>query len=358
MKDSISYIDINSLKFDPENPRLPTKRRNASEKKIIEWMLLDASLLELISSIGQNGFFRGEPLLVEKVKGKDEYIVIEGNRRLAASKLLNNPDICKVKKHAVADIIKECPPENVPSTLPVIVHNDRKEILDYLGYRHVTGVKSWGPLSKARYLNILFKNLKKSGSLDEKCKILAAKIGSKGPPAKRLLVAYWLFEILEENGFFKISGLEEETIEFSHLYDSLRYGGITKFLNVKLEQTKPLNNIKKDHFKEFSQWLYDRREGQTRLGESRNLKILNKVVDSSEALKAFRSGISLEEASQYSDYSDKLLETHIFNALSDIKLAVGVSTRAGKLGSTNEENLRSINKNVKMIINYFNDDLN
>ena len=66
-KNSISYIDINSLKFDSENPRLPVKRRNASEKSIIEWMLLDAGLLELISSIGQNGFFHGEPLLVEKV---------------------------------------------------------------------------------------------------------------------------------------------------------------------------------------------------------------------------------------------------------------------------------------------------
>ena len=183
------------------------------------------------------------------------------------------------------------------------------------------------------------------------------KLEARAPTAKRLLVGYWLFEILEENGFFRISGLEEETIEFSHLYDSLRYGGLTTFLNIKLEQSRPLKTIKKDHFKEFCHWLYDRREGQTRLGDSRNLKILNKIVNSSEALKAFRKGVSLEEASQYSDYADELLETHILNALGDIKLAVEMSTRASKLGGVNEENLRSINKHVKMIINYFNDDL-
>ena len=357
MNNSIEYININSLKFDPENPRLPIKQRNASERKIIEWMLLDASLLELISSIGQNGFFHGEPLLVEKIEGKDEYVVIEGNRRLAASKLLNNPDICKVRQQALMDVLESCSSKNIPTELPVIIHDDRKEILDYLGYRHVTGVKSWGPLSKARYLNILFKNLKKSGSLDDQCKMLSAKIGSNGPSTKRLLVAYWLFEILEENGFFRISGLEEETIEFSHLYDSLRYSGLTTFLNIKLEQSKPLKNVKKDHFKEFSRWLYDRREGQTRLGDSRNLKILNKVVSSSEALKAFRSGTSLNEASHYSDYSDELLEGHISNALKEIKLAVEVSTRSSKLGNINEEKLRSINKHVRMIINYFDDSL-
>ncbi len=38
-------------------------------------------------SIGQQGYFPGEPLLA--VKSNGNYIVVEGNRRLAAVKLLN-----------------------------------------------------------------------------------------------------------------------------------------------------------------------------------------------------------------------------------------------------------------------------
>ena len=44
------------------------------------------------------------------------------------------------------------------------------------------------------------------------------------------------------------------------------------------------------------------RNGNTKLGESRHLKDLNKVVDSERALEQFRIGRSLEEALIYTDF--------------------------------------------------------
>ncbi len=353
--ENIEFIAIKELQFDPKNPRIPLKLGNRSEKKIIEWMFLDAGLEDLMYSIGRNGFFRGEPLLVTKKGGK--YVVIEGNRRLAASKLLNNPQLSKVKAKTIKAIVESCPKSNIPTHLPVIVYSDRSKVLNYLGYRHVTGIKSWGPFAKARYLNELFKNLNSKENLDEKCKELALTIGNQKAFTKRLLVGFWLFEILEENGFFKIPDLDEESIAFSHLYDSLRFDGIVKFLNVNLETSRPIDKLQQNHFKEFCKWLYYRQEGQTRLGDSRNLRILNKVVLSKEALQAFRTGVTLEDASHYAGYPDEVLTKHITSALSAMKNAADVATRAKNLGGVNEENLRSINKYVRMIINSFDDKL-
>lgn len=48
-------------------------------------MLDDGEAQDLMSSIGQQDYFPGEPLLVVSA-GNDSFIVVEGNRRLAASK--------------------------------------------------------------------------------------------------------------------------------------------------------------------------------------------------------------------------------------------------------------------------------
>lgn len=351
MNQEISLIPVGSLKFDPENPRLPASKRKKVNKVVIQWMLLDASLLDLVSSIAQNGFFSGEPLLVTKDDSNPrEYIVIEGNRRLAASLILNNPTISTTKAKAIKEILNESNPSNIPSNLPCIVFSNKDEIIDYLGYRHVTGVQSWGPLAKARYLNLLFSRLKGKSPLIDKCRTLAKKIGSKANVVRQLLVGYWLFEIMEEEGFYGIKGLDEESIEFSHLYDSIRYKGLRSFLNVDFDKKDPLKKVDTANFKEFTHWLFDRAEGQSRLGDSRNLKVLDKVVQSNEALKHFRAGKSLAESSNYSDYPEELFSEHILKALELLKEATNITARIeGKCSEVDFDNIKQIRKFGKIL---------
>ena len=312
-------------------------------------MLLDTSLLDLISSIAQNGFFHGEPLLVVKRNG--DFTVVEGNRRLAACLVLNAPTISKVKSKSIGEILNETNHRNVPSSLPCIVFDRKDEVVNYLGYRHVTGVKSWGPLSKARYLDMLFSNLKFRGALQKKCSLLAKKIGSKGGSVKKLLVGYWMYQILEEEGFFGIRELGEDKIDFSNLYSALRFAHIKKFLNVNLDVNQPIQSINKENFKEFCGWLYEKSEGATRLGDNRNLGTLDRIVQSNEALKAFRSGKTLEEASQYSDAPDEMLSYYIQKSLSNIQQAVTTYGRATSLSEGDLENINQIIKLASMVSN-------
>src|SRR5258707_273166 len=99
-------------------------------------MLVDESLVELIGSIGEQGYFPGEPVLVGPV-GADRpgppSLVVEGNRRLAAVKLLANPGLAPVRQQTVERLASEA--HSRPLVLPALVFDSRDEILDYLGYR-------------------------------------------------------------------------------------------------------------------------------------------------------------------------------------------------------------------------------
>ena len=140
----IQEILIDNLRFDPFNPRLPRLSRiyeQQDDSEIIDWMLIDASLIDLFSSIANNGYFAGEPIVVVKGEGVD-YIVVEGNRRLAAVKLLNNPQLSSIKQATIRDIIQEREIKEIPHSLPCYILEYREQADDYLGFRHVTGVKS------------------------------------------------------------------------------------------------------------------------------------------------------------------------------------------------------------------------
>ena len=103
---NITMIPLSNLLFDPENPRLPKEfRGNRDEQAIIKHMLRDESLIELMKSIGQTGYSASEPLLV--VPESEKYIVVEGNRRLAALKLLSNPELAVIRRKSVDEVINE-----------------------------------------------------------------------------------------------------------------------------------------------------------------------------------------------------------------------------------------------------------
>ena len=89
--EAITPMAVSDLTFDVKNPRLPEfgLTINSSEAAVarVLWDAMDVR--ELVMSIAASGFFRHEPLIVAREDGKN--IVIEGNRRLAAVRVLIDP---------------------------------------------------------------------------------------------------------------------------------------------------------------------------------------------------------------------------------------------------------------------------
>lgn len=150
---TIQYIPLEQLEFDPQNPRIPATVIKRGEQAVLEWMLDDASILELMGSIGEQGYFAGEPLLVVQSPDQSKYTVIEGNRRLTAAKLLLNPNDAPARKVSIQKFSDEA--KQKPVNLPVLIYDKREDIINYLSYRHITGIKQWDTLAKAKYLGQL-----------------------------------------------------------------------------------------------------------------------------------------------------------------------------------------------------------
>lgn len=292
---TIKYIPVDKLLFDPKNPRLPSSVKGENERAVLNWMLTDATIIELMSSIGEQGYFPGEPLLAIPAKKKGFYEVIEGNRRLASVKLLRNPELAPTKAKSV-QIVSEEAKREPPDVLPALVYEKREKILDYLGYRHITGIKEWDPLAKARYLDQLrkkFSNL----SPEEQYRSLARIIGSRADYVARLLTGFGVYEYIDDQSFFKIRGLNEDSFDFSVFTTALNYADIAEFVGLEHRGDTSLTHLNKENLKLLISWMFERyAEGKTRLGESRNLKELSAIVSSPRALEAFIAGVPLERA--------------------------------------------------------------
>lgn len=310
---SIRFIPIDTLSFDPKNPRLPATVDGHDEQSVLTWMLEDATIIELMWSIGEKGYFPGEPLLViSDSKNPQRYIVIEGNRRLTAAKLLSYPDTAPIRKKAVEQASNEA--KHKPEELPTLVFNKREDILNYLGYRHITGIKPWGSLAKTKYLKQLLDTLGE-GNIEDHYKTLAKIIGSRADYVARMLTGLAVYEKIVDNDFFGIKSLNEDSIDFSILTTALSYQNITHFLGMGSSRDQQLSKLNNKHLKELVEWLFERNDqGRTRLGESRRLSDLNAIVGTEKALEAFRSGQPLNNAILLTEAPNEIFRKAIMDA--------------------------------------------
>ncbi|MBL0128297.1 MAG: ParB N-terminal domain-containing protein [Flavobacteriales bacterium] len=289
-------LDVSQLLFDPKNPRLPLNKRNAEDEKVLEHFILKENLFELIASIGEQGYVDIEPIIVVAA-GDDKYTVVEGNRRLAALKLLANPDQAPIKHKNVKELVNTA--THHPTKVPVLVYADRDAVLDYLGFRHITGVDEWDSLAKARYLEELFEfhdRTKPEGAADL-FKRIARIIGSRADYVEKLVHGYWMYESIREEGYYGIKGLDDDNFEFSLLTTALSYSNLSKFVNIEVKEGRPTYDKKR--LKELTEWLFKETDQGRRVPESRDLKTLSAVVADEKALAVFRSGKPLAEARRF-----------------------------------------------------------
>lgn len=352
-------ISINDLHLDTENPRLPFSLRGKNETDIISYMLQYGSIPELMLSIGENGFFQGEALLVVEVSSG--FKVVEGNRRLTAVKLLNDVNKAPRSKLKVEEALNKIIHKNkIPTHLPCIVFEDENEILKYLGYRHITGIKNWKALEKARYIHRLFNVFLSENSSASESDIyaeIARSIGSKSIYVARILTAFSLYQYIEENDFFDIPNLDDKSFYFVNLSDSLNRSNLKTFLLVDPEdQTVKFN---KNNLEEWTTWLFKENEGITRVsGKSEDLALLNNIVGSEYALAAFRDGKKLTVASEYAEDFQMLLGDFISSSLEALTDADQIVAKAKNLSKlqikTFTENLQEIEARSQKILSFLN----
>lgn len=280
---TIIEVPVDEIFLDEENPRLPTSA-GKSQAQMILYIARNTSITELMTAIAENGYFPGEPIIVVPRKSGG-YWAVEGNRRLTALKLLRDPTLYPKNKR-VAEISETA--THRPETVPCVVFNHRDEVVNYLGYRHITGVKQWEPLAKARYI-AQYIDTQTDTSLDavERYRETARGIGSTYPFVKRQLDGLAIFRLMESEDFYGIESLTEETISFSLLSTAVGYEAILKFVSRSGDPYFNPEALNKDAIRNLAIWLFrPQDDGSTILGDSRNIQRLAVIAADNAALEA------------------------------------------------------------------------
>jgi acyl carrier protein len=359
-------INIAQLKLDERNPRIPKSIResNPTEQQLIEYMLLDASLIELMLAIGQNGYFPGEQLLVVLDTTDSKYRIVEGNRRFSAVKLLNNPELATVQKSKVQQVIQETTER--PADIPCLVFDNEQEIHKYLGFKHITGIKEWRLLEKARYLYGLKETLFSDKNIIQAAKEIAKMIGSRMDYTRRVLVGFEVYKIIEEeNNFYNIRDLNDKSFYFNYIVDSLNHTNIRMFLGVDFEALQPIKNLSAENLKKWTHWLFEKNDqNRTRLiGNSANLNDLNAIIANPAALDAFdNKGYSLDRAKELTGELDTIFRNFIVSACQSLEKADSLVIKVNDFYIDLDDDLKSIKlladkiKSTVKVINSSNDE--
>ena len=143
-------IKIESLVLDHKNPRLPNPMN--SEISIIEHMILQQQSMALLEDIAKNGLSPIEDIAV--FKDGSGYTVLEGNRRVSALKLLNNPELLPLYSEKVKNILEKYNTKLMDIECEVFdKREDAKIWLErkHSGQQNGIGTKSWSAEQKTRF---------------------------------------------------------------------------------------------------------------------------------------------------------------------------------------------------------------
>lgn len=160
MADTQALVPADLL-IDEENPRI--SQPNRGQRKALEGIAehLGKKLLTLAGDIVGNGLDPSNLPIVMPVAGKPaRYVVLEGNRRLAALRALENPD-------SLADALRSHPlkrlrrlsqkyQQNPVESIPCVVVSNREEARHWIELRHTgenagAGIVPWGSDDAARF---------------------------------------------------------------------------------------------------------------------------------------------------------------------------------------------------------------
>ena len=318
---NITSTNSMDLVFDRKNPRLSefSLTSGSTDMEVIGvlWEAMDVQ--ELVMSIAASGFFRHEPLIVAQENGKN--VVIEGNRRLAAVRILLDPAMFEDFRVDIPVIAEEA--KEALRTLPT-VFGTRQEAWRYLGFKHVNGPAKWSSYAKSQYIADVHRNF--GVALDD----IARQIGDTHRTVQRLFRGLMVIEQAERLKVFSRDDRWRSHFSFSHLYTGLGYPGISSFLDLRPETEEgrdPVPPEKKEELGELCLWMYgSKKEKKPPVIESQNphLRQLDAVVSNRESLAALRGGTGLEVAYETSRPSSSVFEESLLESKRSLQKARGL----------------------------------
>jgi ParB-like chromosome segregation protein Spo0J len=298
----VKWRDLDDLLLDKRNPRLPDGYEKSGQDELLALLAEDYSLVDLGKSIAANGYFSEEPLVTLKQSKQEKWVVIEGNRRLAALLLVKNPERAPSSLREEWRAIAQSAKFDV-SEVPTLEYETREEVTPYLGFRHITGVLEWRPYQKGRYIAQLVED----GGLG--FAEIARLIGSKAGTVREHFVAFALVRQARDE-----FGLDTSRAEgsFGVLRRAISDPNIRTHIGLSLDKSedalaKPLKRSNSESLKELLDWMFGSKRHAAALKDSRDLSMLGAVLGNEKSIAALRTSGDLAYAFELSGGEEKRL---------------------------------------------------
>lgn len=146
------FLDVAKLDLDVKNPRLGGTGGSLSPREIVQYLFEHDKAREIAESIATRGYFPNEPVLA--IKSGKRYVVIEGNRRLAALMALRDPSLLSEgSDQRAVDRLKKRIAKDAIDRIPVTIAPNRRLTDQQVAGRHVgTPVLAWKAENRARFI--------------------------------------------------------------------------------------------------------------------------------------------------------------------------------------------------------------
>jgi hypothetical protein len=184
-KTSVSPLDIS---LDRDNPRINIEASD-KESDIVRKLIRYEEVQELARKIAKTGLLPGERIIIVQEKG--QWVVLEGNRRICACKLLLSPQLVP------AEFRKTFPKVTTASEIALIekvdadVAPDRRAAEPILTLRHSeSGIRKWKPVARMRRLRRL---LDEDFTVDQ----IAAEYNATAGNIRKTIREYRLLQLAE-----------------------------------------------------------------------------------------------------------------------------------------------------------------
>ncbi len=252
-------VEVAQLSFDPENPRFTPDIDVdiKSDQDVIRELDRSADLGELVQSIAASGYVDIEPLVV--LQSKNNLIVLEGNRRLAALKILLDPKLAEAAGITLPPIDET--KRGTFSCVTVYRVETREEARDFIGFKHINGPHRWDSYAKAHFAAEWFLRERSSGVT---LRDIARRMGDRHDTIKRMVAGYFVLKQATNNRLFLLAERYPQPgpVPLSHLYIALTRPPYRDFLGLpedwRSEDPKP-DPVPVDHHENLKRlliWLF------------------------------------------------------------------------------------------------------
>jgi hypothetical protein len=248
-------ISPEQLHFDLRNPRMP-EQEFKNEPEVLTHLVQNYDIDELVLSILGAGWLDFEPFIVLR-KGN---VVLEGNRRLAALKLIRDEKLRKQIGYDLPKVKQGGPgplgisPSDPELKIPVRFVDDRKEAYVFQGFKHINGPYKWKSLAKAKFAAEWL------DTGDSDVETISRMLGDSHNTVVRLINGWKVLKRAEEEGFDvrAISGYE---LPISHIYTALPRPSVREYLGINSKPTEVItsSDIPSDKVPNLIQlmtWIY------------------------------------------------------------------------------------------------------